>query len=84
MISSRRLRSLGIDVEEYRREVRIDRTRELMKYGSEQFKEDWSTAIALAQLMALHGPLGCQESQLESCMMRINAYVQNNPEDRPW
>lgn len=84
MISTRRLRSLGIDVDEYRRSVKIARTRQLMKYGAEQFKEDWNTVIALAQMMAVQGELDHLRTIMEGCFMRIYAWLANNPEDRPW
>ena len=68
----------------YVQAVAVSKARQLMRYGPQQFKEDWDTAIALAQLMAIHGPLEGQKDQLESCFTRIYAYLANNPDARPF
>lgn len=68
----------------YYRATEISRMKRLMRYDGAAFKEDWETAVALAALMAIHGPLEGQEDQLESCFMRIHAYLTNFPEARPW
>ena len=58
------------------RDILIARAKQAIRYGPQQYREDWETALALAQLMAIHGPIGKQEQQLESCFIRINAYSQ--------
>lgn len=73
-----------IDVHEHYRSVEISKLREAMRYGPKQYKEDWDTAIALAKLMGLHGPLEGQEAQLESIFNRILSYQANNPDALPW
>ena len=62
------------------RDFVIRRLSEAMKYGEKEMREDWNTAIALSQLMAVHEPLPYQEWQLESCMNRVLAYIAVNPE----
>ena len=71
-------------VEYDKRHLDIRRISESMRYGPQQFKEDWDTAIAISQLMGVHEPYPDQEWMLESCMNRVLAYLQNNPEERPW
>ena len=56
--------------------------KQLLRYGPEQYKEDWDTAIACAQLLSEPGHESL-EVVLESCMMRVNAYAQVTGE-LPW
>jgi hypothetical protein len=53
-----------------------------MRYGPEQYSEDWNLSIALAQFIA-DGKTHF-EPMLESCMNRIIAYQSNNPEALPF
>ena len=67
-------------VEYDNRDFEIRRLSEAMRYGAKECREDWNTAVALSQLMAVHDPLPYQEYQLEDCMNRVLAYIAVNPE----
>ena len=66
------------------RDFTVRRLAESMRYGPNQFREDWETVIALSQLMAIHGPFECQQYQMEDAMNRVLAYLANNPDSLPW
>ena len=69
---------------EYHEAVELSQIRRYMRYGPEQFKEDWETAVALAQIMAIHGNKKHLERLLKDCFKRITAYSANEPEGRPF
>jgi hypothetical protein len=79
-----------IDIENYRRSVAISKMRLMMKYGEQQFKDDCETVLALAQIMAIDGEgsnvHGIPHRQLlmMQCFERIEAYMLNNSDARPW
>jgi hypothetical protein len=52
-------------------------TRKLMAYGPKQYREDWDSAVAVAQMMAVEGPKRHLERILDSCFVRIRAYHEN-------
>ena len=68
-----------VGVRAYHRAVEISKMRQLMRYGQEQFEEDWKLSIALAQLMAMGDKIHF-EAMLDSCFQRIIAYASNEPE----
>jgi hypothetical protein len=78
------------NIVDYHRSVQISKMRLMMKYGAKQFKEDWDSAIALAQIMGCDGEgsnvHGIPHRQLlmEQCFERMEAYLGNNPEAKPW
>ena len=71
-----------IDVREYHQIVEMSKMRKLMRYGQADFEEDWNLAIALTAYLA-NGQSHFQ-NMFDSCMMRVNAYVANNPDARPF
>jgi hypothetical protein len=73
----------GFDSQEHYRSVAVSQMKQYMRYGPENYKEDWNQAIAISQLMALN-PTESLELLLDRAMMRIEAYLQNNPDARPW
>ncbi len=68
---------------EHYRSVAVAHMKQAMRYGPENFKEDWNQAIAISQLMAVSYSESL-ELLLDRAMMRIEAYLLNNPEARPW
>ena len=73
-----------LDAGDYHRAVEMSQMRRLMRYGPEEFKEDWETAVALAQLMTVHDSLPGQRDQLEYCFNRMLVYLSIHPDARPW
>jgi hypothetical protein len=72
-----------IDLNAYHRAVELSHIRQYMKYNETRFRQDWELSIALAILLAM-GHTEKLEFMLDSCMKRIQAYVANNPDARPW
>jgi hypothetical protein len=72
-----------VDVVAYHRATEISKISKLMRYGADQFKEDWDVAIALSVLMATGNPDNFQE-QLDGCFQRILAYLKNDHWARPF
>ena len=81
---------IPVNAVEYHRAVEICKMRQLMRYGQEQFEEDWELAQALALLMAVpvnpETGMGSRDHfapMLDSCFQRILAYTSNEP-DAAW
>lgn len=56
-----------------------------MRYGPKEFKADWDTVIACAQMIGMRDqPQPHLETIVDSCFLRIEAYLGNHPENRPW
>lgn len=62
----------------------VRKMRKLMKYTEVEFKKDWEVAVAMAQIMAVEGYAEHRQFLLDDAMMRILAYISNNPDARPW
>ena len=73
----------GFDSGEHYRSVAIAHMKQAMRYGPENYKEDWNQAIAISQLMAVSYSESL-ELLLDRAMMRIEAYLLNNPDERPF
>jgi hypothetical protein len=67
----------------HHRAVEISHMRQLMKYGQAQYEEDWKLSLALSVLLAM-GSTERLEMMLERCFNRMIAYLENNPEARPF
>lgn len=72
---------------EHYRSVEVSKIRKYMRYGDREFAEDWESAIAVAKLMARKGEherVDHLQIILDSCFQRIEAYLANNPDERPF
>ena len=65
-------------------ELRLREMRKLMRYADAHFREDWETALSLAQLMATGQNERHLQPLLDGCMDRVLAYLGNNPDARPF
>ena len=72
-----------IDLQSHYRSVELSHMRQLMKYGQAQYEQDWRLSIALAILLAT-GSTSALEPMLDRCFMRMEAYLKNNPDARPF
>jgi hypothetical protein len=57
--------------------------KQMLRYGPKEYKEDWETAVACAQIMGAELGHECLERVLDACMMRVNAYLEVTG-DLPW
>ena len=73
-----------IDSHEHYRSVSVSHMRQFMRYGPKNYKEDWDSAVSLAQMMAVNGESEHLKLLLDRCFMRIEAYLENNPDAVPW
>lgn len=69
-------------VREYYRSTEICRMRQHMAYREPDFRRDWRACIALARLLAVD-PTETRQRLLDATMMRVQAYLANNPETTP-
>ncbi len=74
----------GFDSGEHYRSVAVAHMKQAMRYGPETFKEDWNQFLAIITIMAGEGESEHMNLLADRCMMRIEAYLMNNPEARPW
>lgn len=65
---------------EYHEAVEMSLMRKLMRYGPAQYKEDWESLVALAQIQAVNGEQEHLERLMNGCMKRILAYQANTGE----
>ena len=72
-----------IDAAAHHRSVEISHMRQFMKYGHAQYEEDWKLSLALSVLLAM-GSTERLEMMLDRCFMRMEAYLKNNPDTRPF
>ncbi len=69
---------------EYYRAVELSHMRQLMRYGQEDFERDWDACIAIAQIVAVEGEKEHLSRLTERSFTRMEAYLANNPDARPW
>jgi hypothetical protein len=74
-----------LDVREYHRAVEISQMKRLMRYDQAKFEEDWNVANALAVIMTqpMVNP-DTYQRMLEGCFQRMFAYMEINPDAKPF
>jgi hypothetical protein len=75
----------SLNVREYYRAVEISHMKRLMRYDQAKFEEDWNVALALAKIMSQpYVNPDTYQRMLEGCFQRMLAYMEINPDAKPF